>query len=130
MIRLPMIRLPMIRWPPAAIPFTLAALLAACAPQRQTPTASAGQSAACRQRADEVYNRQNRADIYRADSNSTSSRDAAFSGVAPIGITAQLSARYARDQMYESCLRGAARNVASTPDAPVPTGVPPSASKP
>ena len=44
-----------------------------------------------------------------------------FSGTgspgASIGI---LSARYARDKLVDECLRGAAGNVASTPDAPTP----------
>ncbi len=106
-------------------------LLAACAPgtgPSTTPRASAAQAAACRQRADEVHERQNRGDLFRSDTYAGGTRDAMFSGTgspgASIGI---LSARYARDKLVDECLRGAAGNVASTPDAPTPiiTTVPP-----
>lgn len=101
-------------------------LLAGCAaPTGPRPTAA--QQAACRQRADEVYDRQNRADLYRSDTYAGGTRDAMFSSTGSPGGVAHLSARYARDRMLDSCLRGAAGNVASTPDAPTPTGTPPAA---
>lgn len=98
------------------------ASLAACAPATPGPRASAAQSAACRQRADEVYDRQNRAEIYRADVLAGGTRDAAFSstGAPGGGIQAQLAARFARDRLLDECLRGVAGNVGSTPDAPIP----------
>lgn len=48
-----------------------------------------------------------------------------FSGAGSLGgQVPQLSARFAHQRMIDSCLRGAAGNVASTPDAPEPTRQP------
>lgn len=108
-----------------------AGLLAGCAtaasgPQSGGPRPSADQVAACRQRADEVYDRQNRAELFRSDTYAGGTRDAMFSGTGSPGASiGQLSARYARDRMVDNCLRGAAGNVASTPDAPTPTTITP-----
>jgi len=110
-----------------------AAVLAGCAAPATGPRPSAAQAAACRQRADEVYDRQNRADLYRSDIYAGGARDAMFSGTGSPGASiGQLSARFARDRLVDDCLRGAANNVASTPDAPSPiiTTVPPSRPKP
>ena len=96
-------------------------LLAACA-IATGPRASAAQTAACRQRADEVHDRQNRGDMFRSDTYAGGTRDAMFSGTGSPGASIGfLSARYARDKLVDECLRGAAGNVASTPDAPAPT---------
>jgi hypothetical protein len=105
-----------------------AALLAAgCTPQTG-PRPTAEQAAACRQRADEVHDRQNRADLYRSDTLAGGARDAMFSGTgAPGGSIAGLSARFARDRMVDDCLRGVAGHVASTPDVPAPAPSPPRA---
>ena len=103
-----------------------AAALAACSPPAAgptaaTPRASAAQVALCRQRADTVFEAQNRGAKFRTDS-----RDNLFSGQgAPGGEVARLSDRFARDRMVDDCLRGAAGNVTSTPDAPTPTPLPP-----
>ncbi len=108
-----------------------AGLLAGCAaPSGPAPTAA--QSAACRQRADEVYDRQNRADLYRSDTYAGGARDAMFSGTGSPGASiGLLSARFARDRLVDDCLRGVAGNVASTPDAPAPaTGAPPPRTRP
>jgi hypothetical protein len=103
-----------------------AGLLAGCAPP-SGPAPTAAQSAACRQRADEVHDRQNRADLYRSDTYAGGARDAMFSGTGSPGASiGLLSARFARDRMVDDCLRGVAGNVASTPDAPAPAaGAPP-----
>lgn len=101
-------------------------LLAGCsAPQGAGGTASPAQAAACRQRADEVYERQNRADVYRSDTYAGGTRDAMFSSTgSPAAAMAGLPGRFARDRMLAECLRGAAGNVASTPDAPAPATAP------
>lgn len=101
-------------------------LLAGCsAPQGSAGTASPAQAAACRQRADEVYERQNRADVYRSDTYASGTRDAMFSSTgSPAAALAGLPGRFARDRMLAECLRGAAGNVASTPDAPAPATAP------
>lgn len=112
---------------PAALAALLLAapLLASCAPSGG-PQPSAAQIAACRQRADEVHDRQNRGDLYRSDIQAGGARDAMFSGAGSLGNpVTQLSARYAHQRMVDSCLRGAAGNVASTPDAPEPSVAPP-----
>ena len=117
-------------------PVTLAALLAGgllagCAAQQgdaasaPAQAATPAQAAACRQRADEVYERQNRADLYRSDTYASGTRDAMFSSTgSPAAAFAGLSGRFARDRMLAECLRGAAGNVASTPDAPNPAAAP------
>lgn len=101
-----------------------AAMLPGCTAPPST-TATPAQAAACRQRADEVYERQNRADVYRSDTYASGTRDAMFSstGSPAAGITG-LSGRFARDRMLAECLRGVAGNVASTPDAPAPAVTP------
>ena len=97
-------------------------LMAGCATPAAGPRPSAAQAAACRQRADEVHERQNRGDMFRDDAYAGGTRDAMFSGTGSPGASiAMLSARYARDRLVDACLRGAAGNVASTPDAPIPT---------
>ena len=97
-------------------------LVAGCAASSTGPRPSAAQAAACRQRADEVHERQNRGAMFRDDANAGGARDAMFSGTGSPGASiALLSARYARDRLVDECLRGAAGNVASTPDAPIPT---------
>lgn len=104
-----------------------AALLAGCAgPPGAASSATPAQAAACRQRADEVYERQNRADVFRSDTYASGTRDAMFSSYgSPAASIAGLSGRFARDRMLEECLRGAAGNVASTTDAPQPAAAAP-----
>ena len=100
------------------------AVLPGCTPPPST-TATPAQAAACRQRADEVYERQNRADVYRSDTYASGTRDAMFSSTgSPAAAVMGLSGRFARDRMLADCLRGAANNVASTPDAPAPAVAP------
>jgi hypothetical protein len=77
--------------------------------------------AACRQRADEVWERNNRGEIYRADVYASGTRDAMFSssGSPNLGIR-ELQGRFARDRMYNDCLRAVAGNVGSDPDTAAP----------
>ena len=64
------------------------------------PVASAATVAACRTRTDEVFARQNRYLLSERDT-----RDAPFSTSGDTGITtAGLSSRYARDNLYDSCV--------------------------
>lgn len=116
----------------ALLALAMGGVLAGCArPSGPPPTAQ--QTAACRQRADEVWNRNNRGEIYRADAYAGSTRDAMFSssGSPNLGIR-DLQGRFARDQIYDDCVRAVAGNVGSNPDtaaAPAPpatgTGVMP-----
>ena len=63
--------------------------------------ADAATLAACRERADEVYNRQNRGTIY-----SITNRDAPLSGsYVPVPIDSGLSQRYAHQNMISDCVR-------------------------
>ena len=82
------------------------------APERQ---GSAAQKAACRQRADEVYSKQNRAEVYRSDTYLTTTRDSPFATSGLPGITSRgLSGQYARDTLVRDCLNNTAGNVGST----------------
>lgn len=107
----------MLRAAAAALLVPLAA--AACTGGRSSPGTSAGGSstradpqvaAACRSRADAVYNQQNRADLSRRDE-----RDTPFSSSRNSGITsAGLGQLYGRDRMIASCV---ATSGAPSPDA-------------
>jgi hypothetical protein len=67
--------------------------------------ASAATLAACRTRADEVYLKQNRDEIYRADTYATGARDAPYSTAGVPGITTNgLAGRYARDELEDDCI--------------------------
>ena len=104
--------------PIAILLVPLLAVLAGCT-QSQAITqshASAAARTACRQRADQVYNAQNRGDVYRSDTYETSTRDSPFAGVGLPGITtAGLSSRYRYAQLQDDC-----NNASST--APQPSG--------
>ncbi|MCW3475037.1 hypothetical protein [Limobrevibacterium gyesilva] len=121
-LRLPAIRT--VRGPTLSLLATLA--VAACAAQQPQSHASAAQQAACKQRADEVYLRQNRADIYRADTYATSTRDAPLSGLPQSNTTSGLSGRYARDVLLSNCLNGIGGTAGASPQAaPEATPLPP-----
>ena len=67
--------------------------------------ASAATVTACRRRADDIYLRQNRDEIYRADNFAGGTRDTPFSSQGLSGITSSgLGGRYARDNLEEACL--------------------------
>jgi hypothetical protein len=97
---------------PAARAASLAVLVAAIAPLAACwrPTAdrahaSAADLAACRGRADEVYLKQNRGEIYQADTYATGGRDSPYSTQGLPGITTDgLSGRYHREQLEDDCL--------------------------
>lgn len=112
---------------PALALLALLGLAACAAPARLH--GSAAQEAACSKRADEVYERQNRGAIYRADSYATSGRDAPFGGSGYLNAPS-LSDQYAREQIRDNCLSGrsnaSANDVApsAAPSAPK-TALPP-----
>jgi hypothetical protein len=95
-------------------------VLGACSP----PPAPVGQARAdrqtldaCRQRADEVYERQNRGAIY----TSTDNRDTPFSGSYVSGITTRgLSAEYGRGNLIADCVRSSGQNPIGPSEVQVP----------
>lgn len=96
--------------------------------QAASTSVSAADRAVCRQRADEVYAKQNRGELVRADSYATTNRDSPFavSGV-PSNPSAGLSSRYAREQLLDECLASAPSNVGAVPGSGTATAAPPPA---
>ena len=96
-----------------AILFGLAALAGCARPQSSAETSGDARAlAACRARADSVYEQQNRGAVFTA----TDSRDSPKSGNYVSGVTTRgLGDRFGRDQMIDDCLRvsGAASGAAS-----------------
>lgn len=91
---------------PARLLVLLPLLLAGCGEGGLRATATPAQLAACRARADAVYDRQNRADLFRADTLA-GNRDAPFSGSGVIGTGSEtLSNRFAREKLIDRCLAG------------------------
>ena len=89
-------------------------LLASCA-QQQPNRASVAQQDACRQRADEVFLRQNPNEQYRADLYVSGQRDTPFGGTGYSDPTAGLGARYDRARLLDNCLRNATAKPADRP---------------
>lgn len=105
---------------PSALLGALALAASACATAPETP-ASAAQQAYCRQRADQVFNRRNPADVYRTDQYVSSQRDSPFASTGSVGDPmASLGARYERSKILEACLRGASGQPGSPPPAAKP----------
>jgi hypothetical protein len=68
--------------------------------------ASASDIAACRKRADEIYARQNRGEIYLADMYAAGGRDSPYATSTVNGNTsAGLAGRFQREQFEDDCLR-------------------------
>ena len=89
--------------------------LAGCAAAPQS-RATAAQQAACRQRADQAFNRQNPGEQYRADYYVSSQRDTPFGGTGSVGDPmAELGARYALGKLLDNCLRNAVSQPAPKP---------------
>ena len=101
-------------WTVAAIGCALiSALLAGCAiPLGQSAASGAAPSqeavAACNTRADEVFLRQNRDALYKADTYQTSLRDSPYAGAGLPETSAGLSDQFARGQEVRHCLNGVA----------------------
>ncbi|MBV9735564.1 MAG: hypothetical protein JO209_06605 [Acidisphaera sp.] len=80
--------------------------LAACA-ELPPSRAGAATQAACRSRADEVFLRQHRDSIYRADDYSGGIRDAPYATTGLPGITTNgLADEYGRAETFRSCVNG------------------------
>ncbi len=112
---------------PAALLGVLALATSGCAtaPEAQ---ASAAQQAYCRQRADQVFNRRNPADVYRTDQYVSGQRDTPFGGTGSVGDPmASLGARYERSKILEACLRSASGQAGGVTAAPGKAAPPPAA---
>jgi hypothetical protein len=75
--------------------------------------------AACRQRADEVYERQNRGAVYRSDMLAGGERDTPYAALGTPGTPNQgLASRFARETMVDDCLNASSGNPGTTPEPP------------
>jgi Tfp pilus assembly protein PilP len=107
----------MIFVPRALLAPMLLLALTACSQEAEPQTrASAADRAACRQRVEEVYNKQNRAEMYQTDTYMTSTRDAPFATSGVAMPNTGLSSRYAHDTMVSDCLRSVSGNVGTSPE--------------
>ena len=114
---------------PTALVALLALTASGCTTAPETQ-ASAAQQAYCRQRADQVFNRRNPADVYRTDQYVSGQRDSPFGGTGSVGDPmASLGARYERGKILEACLRGASGQQGGAAPAPG-NAAPPPAAKP
>lgn len=102
--------------------------LTCCAPQQQTAEqrANAATLAACREHADEAYNRTHRDSIYSI-SGTASGRDTPFSANYTPGVVDRgLSQRFGRETMVRDCVRNTGtetdRSAAATPVPPPQPG--------
>ena len=122
----PPIRRSIVRVVPPLLAMLATAGLAGCAPTSSSSSAnreaaSPKAMAACRNRADDVFNQQNRADVYRSDMYAGGQRDAPFGAGLPGNPGDGLSARYARETMLDDCLNGTSGGT----DTPSPTAAAP-----
>ena len=101
---------------PLAAPILIGLALAGCTDRTMRSDASPAALAACRARADAVYNTQNRDDIFRQDAYATGQKDSPFHGATVLGgDSIGLSNRYAREKFIDTCLAGV-RDRTTTPD--------------
>ncbi len=81
---------------------------------------------ACRQRADEVYNRRNPAEVYHSDMVAGGQRDAPFGGLGQPGDPGDgLAGRYARETLLDDCLNGLTGSADTQPSAETPPAAAP-----
>ncbi len=94
-----------------------ASLLTGCGTPMQrsrSQVVTAADLSACRARADEIYNKQNRAEVYRSDTFVSDTRDSPFSTSGLPGITSNgLSGLYQHDDLVSSCVNSRGAAVAS-----------------
>lgn len=95
----------------------IAALMASACTFGPPPSASeAATQSACRERADEVFQRQNRGAVYNTDTYQTDTRDAPFATSGLRGVTsAGLGQQFGRDTTLDDCLRGRATGPQAPP---------------
>lgn len=116
-----------------ALALSTAALTAGCQRRPAIGEVSAADRAACRQRADEVFDKQNREEVYRTDVFAGSTRDAPFSVAGlPNDPSRGLASQYQRDTLLDDCLRSKAGGAPTgtaigTGTNPTPPANPPSA---
>lgn len=79
-----------------------ALLLGACQPAAPLSKAARADYNACRMRADQVFNQQNRAMLSERDTRDTPFASSGVSGITSAG----LSSRYARDDLLAGCTPG------------------------
>ncbi len=99
-----------------ALCLAMLALAGGCAQRSRAPIGgvSAADRAECRQRADVVFDKQNRAEIYRTDTFAGETRDAPFSTNGLPGITSRgLSGQYERANLLDDCLRSRAGGISA-----------------
>ena len=96
------------------IGWPLLLLALTCCSSEPQSHASLAQRAACRQRADEIYNQQNRGEIYANDRYASTTRDTPFSADPMRDTSSGLSGEYARQNLISDCING-------TGQPPVPT---------
>ena len=140
MIEMPRLNRRLATLPLAGLALAAVALLAlpGCSQPIGVGTTTANRSAAtpramaaCRARADEVYERQNRAEVYHDDMMAGGMRDSPFAAAGTPGSpTAGLAGRYARETMLDDCLKGLAGTPGATPEAPLPAGATPVSAPP
>jgi hypothetical protein len=104
-----------------AVPALALALGGCFHPSADRVHASAATRAACRARADEVYLKQNRAEIYQQDSYATSTRDSPYAASGLPGITTDgLGAQFQREQMQDDCINATDGQVRIDDGGPAP----------
>jgi hypothetical protein len=93
--------------PALALAVFFALGLQACTPAPPRTQASAAAQTACRARADQVFEQQNRGAIYREDNFVSGLRDTPF-GSAGLGSTmpTNLADQFGRDRTMQDCLDG------------------------
>ena len=88
---------------------------AANAPQSDQARAAAATNAACRQRANEIFDSQNRGTIYSANSSANSPFSANFTP----GVTSRgLSQQFAHDRLVNDCVRNSGTGADRSEPAP------------
>ena len=102
----------MIRAMTRAICLLVLVVAGGCARRAPVGDVSAADRAECRQRADVVFDKQNRAEVYRTDTFAGETRDAPFSTTGLPGITSSgLSGQYERANLLDDCLRARAGGI-------------------
>jgi hypothetical protein len=109
----------------ACLALTLLLALAACSHGTEPqPRASSAERAACRQRVEEVYNKQNPAEVYGSDTYISDTRDAPFATSGVHVPNTGLASRYAHQTMVNDCLNSVSGNVGTSPGPAAPPTTP------